>query len=230
MNNKTKLPGPILLALGGLLFAGGVLMFIHRYAPMWSFAHKYMTDNAIFVMLGILGLFIGAVLLLLARTLFRIFRSFQARGASADTGRQSILAQQLRVILMLVAADMIPGRPPASGLRNSDIARQAAWFLDEVSDRITPVTELAGKFHLSRNQFTRIFRSFWGISPSEYQIRSRMNQAKYLLSSTDLSIRDIAAELGYADHYFFARQFKQKTGVTPGQFRESGSSDKETVS
>lgn len=168
--------------------------------------------------------------MLLARTLFRIFRSFQARGASADTGRQLILAQQLRVILMLVAADMIPGRPPAAGLRNSDIARQAAWFLDEVSDRITPVTELAGKFHLSRNQFTRIFHSFWGISPSEYQIRSRMNQAKYLLSSTDLSIRDIAAELGYADHYFFARQFKQKTGVTPGKFRDDGHPGEETVS
>ena len=77
MNNKNKIPGTILLALGGLLFAGGLLMFINRYAPMWSFAHKYMTDNAIFVMLGILGLFIGAVLLLLARTLFKEGREIQ---------------------------------------------------------------------------------------------------------------------------------------------------------
>ena len=101
-------------------------------------------------------------------------------------------------------------------------------YLDEVTGQIIPVAELAGKFHLSRNQFTRIFTSYWGITPSEYQIRSRINQAKYLLGSTDLSIRAIAAELGYADHYFFARQFKQKTGVTPGQFRESGSSVRET--
>ena len=47
-----------------------------------------------------------------------------------------------------------------------------------------------------------------------------MNQAKHLLESTDLSISSIAMELGYADHYFFARQFKQKVGITPGKFRE----------
>ena len=160
--------------------------------------------------------------MLLARTLFRIFCLYKVSGKIPESGGQPILDQQLQVILMLVAADMIPGRPPAAGIRNSDIARQAAWFLNEVSDRITPVTELARQFHLSRNQFTRVFRSFWGISPSEYQIRNRMNQAKYLLSSTDLSIRDIAAELGYADHYFFARRFKQKIGVTPGKFRDEG--------
>ena len=39
----------------------------------------------------------------------------------------------------------------------------------------------------------------------------------------------IAAELGYADHYFFARQFKQKTGVTPGKFRDEGHPGEETV-
>lgn len=159
--------------------------------------------------------------MLLARTLFRIFCSYKVGEEIPEFGSHPILNYQLQVILMLVVSDMIPGRAPAAGIRNSDTARQAAWFLDEVTDRITPVTELARKFHLSRNQFTRKFRSFWGISPLEYQIRNRINQAKYLLNSTDLSIRDIAAELGYADHYFFARQFKQRTGITPGQFRES---------
>ena len=167
--------------------------------------------------------------MLLSQTLFRIYRSYQVSGKLSESQSWSILAQQLRVILMLTLSDMLSGKRPIAVPKNSNIPRQAAWFLDEVSNQITPITELAQRFHLSRNQFSRIFRAFWGISPSEYQIKNRINQAKYLLSTTDLSIQDIAKELGYADHYFFARQFKQKTKLTPGRFRESSSSGKEII-
>ena len=69
MKNKNQLPATILLVLGGIVTAGGIFLFINRFAPMWSFSHKYMTDSAIFVMLGIRGAFIGVITLLLARSL-----------------------------------------------------------------------------------------------------------------------------------------------------------------
>ena len=164
----------------------------------------------------------GMNAMLLARTLFRLFKIWHGRNGLP------VLQQLLKSILMLIESDA--GKPDCAATPHSDIAENAAQYLDEVTSQITPVAELAGKFHLSRNQFTRIFTSYWGITPQNYQINSRINQAKYLLGSTDLSIRDIAMELGYADHYFFARQFKQKTGVTPRRFRESGSSVEETDS
>lgn len=167
----------------------------------------------------------GMHAMLLARTLFRLSKMKRGKDGSSNA---SYLPQLLKSVLMLIESEA--GESDLKTVPHSDIAEDAAQYLDEVTGQIIPIAELAGKFHLSRNQFTRIFTSYWGITPQNYQINSRINQAKYLLGSTDLSIRAIAAELGYADPYFFARQFKQKTGVTPGQFRESGSSIKETVS
>ena len=77
MKNKSQVPATILLVIGAILTAGGIFLFINRFGPMWSFSHKYMTDNAIFVMLGILGVFLGVVGLLLARSLFKEGREIQ---------------------------------------------------------------------------------------------------------------------------------------------------------
>ncbi len=77
MKNKNQLPATILLVLGAIVSAGGIFLFINRFMPMWSFSHKYMTDNAIFAMLGILGIFIGVIALLLARSLFKQGREVQ---------------------------------------------------------------------------------------------------------------------------------------------------------
>ena len=159
--------------------------------------------------------------MLMARTLFRVFKMQQAsQGRAVAEHRNALLAQILKSLLMMALYEMRPGRPATSEVPEAEIAQNAAWYLDEVTDQITPVSQLAERFHVSRNRFTRIFREYWGITPQDYQINSRMNQAKHLLESTDLSISNIAMELGYADHYFFARQFKQKVGITPGKFRE----------
>ena len=77
MKNKNQVPAIILLALGLVISLGGLFLFINRFAPMWGFSHKYMTDNAIFVLLGILGIFIGVVALLLARSLFKEGREIE---------------------------------------------------------------------------------------------------------------------------------------------------------
>jgi|GEM_PF-53285 len=83
MKNKNQLPALILLVIGLVVTAGGLFLFINRFVPMWSFSHKYMTDNAIFAMLGILGLFLGIVALLLARSLRK-----QGQEVPSDTLKQ----------------------------------------------------------------------------------------------------------------------------------------------
>ena len=77
MKNKNQVPATIMLAVGAVFSAAGVFLLINRFTPMWSFSHKYMTDNAIFVMLAILGLFIGVISLLFARSLFKQGREIQ---------------------------------------------------------------------------------------------------------------------------------------------------------
>ena len=65
------------------------------------------------------------------------------------------------------------------------------------------------------------FRRHFGISPREMLLRSRMSLARHLLLETGLSIKEIAAEVGYPRQHEFWRAFHKTTGVSPSRWRES---------
>lgn len=81
------------------------------------------------------------------------------------------------------------------------------------------MAELAQQFHLSASQMNRLFRASTGQSPHEYLINLRINRAKTLLKETQLSVIEIAGEVGYAYDTSFAAAFRAKTGMSPRQFR-----------
>ncbi len=105
--------------------------------------------------------------------------------------------------------------------RNALLAIQAAEYLSEHNKTFISINDVAGYFHICHNDFTRFFTEFWHCTPQQFQILQRMQQAKNLLEHTDNTLAEIAEQLGYADHYFFSRQFKQQTGMTPGNYRKS---------
>lgn len=65
-------------------------------------------------------------------------------------------------------------------------------------------------------QFTKVQK----ISPSKLVTQLRMKQAKEMLLSTDLSLKDIADAVGYYDVSYFSRVFKEREGISPGNFRK----------
>jgi len=81
------------------------------------------------------------------------------------------------------------------------------------------VPDLAAQIHLSPSQFTRRFYSATGMSPRHFQIRTRLERARQLLEESEMTLQHIAFALGYQDHYFFARQYKQWMNETPGKTR-----------
>ncbi|HVW36241.1 MAG TPA: AraC family transcriptional regulator [Pirellulales bacterium] len=79
---------------------------------------------------------------------------------------------------------------------------------------------IAGELDLSYERFRKIFRQRQGVSPGEYRIRRRIDQARALITQHRLSNKEIAAALGYADPFTFSKQFKQVVGLSPAQFRQ----------
>lgn len=64
------------------------------------------------------------------------------------------------------------------------------------------------------------FRKLFGISPRALLVRLQADRAKELLLTSDLSVKEIAFELGYAWQQDFTRAFKKCVGMSPSQWRE----------
>ncbi len=82
------------------------------------------------------------------------------------------------------------------------------------------VASLASMEHLSESRYRSVFHDCTGFSPNEYRIALRMQRACDLLLQTDDTLSEIAQACGYGDTLYFLRIFKQKLGVTPGEYRQ----------
>jgi len=83
-----------------------------------------------------------------------------------------------------------------------------------------PISKLAEIACLSKDHFTRLFKSVTGIPPSEFIIRKRLDQAKLLLLTTDFSLDEIIFQTGFKTTAYFCRVFKKDTSLTPIEFRK----------
>ncbi len=80
--------------------------------------------------------------------------------------------------------------------------------------------EIARRTGMGYNNFRKLFAAKLGISPGDYRLDKRIEFAKQMLSSGKTQL-ETADALDYNDVYAFARQFKQRTGITPGKFVRS---------
>lgn len=78
---------------------------------------------------------------------------------------------------------------------------------------------LAEQNYLSYVQFSRRFKSTVGVSPQDYVTNLRLKKAKVLLSETDLSVGQIAANCGFRSEYYFSNFFKKHNNLSPSEFR-----------
>jgi AraC-like DNA-binding protein len=133
-----------------------------------------------------------------------------------------VAAELLRGLLMDV--HRLP--PPFS---NSATNARAGFHRQRITELMAALSTDAGplpsveswarEMHLSPAHFSRVFKSVTGQSPRDFLIGARLSQARHLLSESNLSVGEIADRLDYADLFFFSRQFKQKTGLSPLQYR-----------
>jgi two-component system response regulator YesN len=79
--------------------------------------------------------------------------------------------------------------------------------------------ELARLAELSRSYFSPVFKEVVGMRLQDYLFEARIHKAKNLLSNINLTIKQIAYEVGFKDPGHFSRTFKKKTGMTPTNWR-----------
>jgi len=97
----------------------------------------------------------------------------------------------------------------------------ALAFIHNNYARELSLTDIAEAVHLSRFHLARVFKHSLGVSPHQYLIRLRVNNAGWLLSAgaDERSVAEVASAVGFADQSHLTRHFKRVTGITPRQFR-----------
>lgn len=91
------------------------------------------------------------------------------------------------------------------------------------------VAELAREIAMSPAHLARLFRDQLGISPAAYLRQSRADRMADLLATTDLTVSDAGAAVGWRDPAIASRSFKRRYGVTPRAFARSHRNSSVTV-
>jgi transcriptional regulator GlxA family with amidase domain len=87
------------------------------------------------------------------------------------------------------------------------------------ASRPLPISELARRVHLSPWYFIRLFKAETSVTPKQYLLGSRMKHAEALLGGSFLSVKEVAANVGFEDRSHFSRDFKKINGQAPTDFR-----------
>ena len=81
------------------------------------------------------------------------------------------------------------------------------------------IQEVAEELGVSYSNFRKLFKEYTGLSPATYQQELRLLRAKELLTTTDLSIKEIAYRLNFESPDYFSSKFKAKMGYKPSDIK-----------
>jgi AraC family transcriptional regulator of arabinose operon len=107
--------------------------------------------------------------------------------------------------------------------KNLGSARKLTAILEYMAANIEhniTIHDLAEIAHMHPNYFIRLFKQQIGVPPIQYITRLKIDRAKVLLAATSGSVSEIADQLGFGDLFYFSKQFKKHTGLTPTEFRK----------
>ena len=94
------------------------------------------------------------------------------------------------------------------------------YIREHLSDADLNRVKIADAIHLNPDYLSYCFHKEFETTLTLYIASKRMDQAKYLLKNTNLSINEIAEQVGIPNTSYFYRQFKKATGKTPQQYRK----------
>ena len=109
--------------------------------------------------------------------------------------------------------------PSVSSYIQEEMEFARRYFNEHYNEPIS-IEEYAQSRSMSVSWFQRNFKQFVNHSPTQYILITRVNNAASLLETTDYSMSEIAAIIGYEDPLYFSRLFRKMKGMSPSQYRK----------
>jgi len=102
---------------------------------------------------------------------------------------------------------------------NTNTCNQIKDYLDKNYTSNKSIDDICRDLYINKYYLTHLFKDAMGVPPLKYMITKRISLAKELLTTTDLTIEEVAIKCGYSDTTYFIKVFKKAEGITPIEFK-----------
>ena len=103
----------------------------------------------------------------------------------------------------------------------STVIDECVRYISSNLDKELSVEQLSREFSLSPYYFSRLFKEETGVSPHKYLVMVRLDYSRYVLRSTNLTIKETAYRCGFNSESNFCTRFREAFGITPKEYRQS---------
>ncbi|GKX29297.1 transcriptional regulator [Vallitalea longa] len=125
--------------------------------------------------------------------------------------------------ILLLISDMIENQKKKISKISFGEYEKLKPTIDFINNNYTEsisLEEIAEQVYLNPTYFLRLFKKNFNITPRQYILKLRLDEACSLLKGTELSIKEISDKLGFCNQFYFTKSFKKKLSVTPSEYRK----------
>ncbi len=108
-------------------------------------------------------------------------------------------------------------------LQHEDLPKELLKMVQYINDHLYQplnIEDLMIVSNRSSATIGRLFRKYYQMSPTDFILDRKLEQAKELLRTSGAKVGKIAEQVGFTDPFYFSKVFKKKVGKTPSQFRQ----------
>ena len=141
-------------------------------------------------------------------------------------GHSFVLKSLVMKLIIILYREMDQSSSPSLHQSNQLVTNDKKVIVQSLIDYISyyymndiSLDYLSTIMHISPTYISKIFKEETGISPIQYLIQVRLEKAKDLLTSSSLSVKEIASAVGYGDAYYFSKLFKKHYDLSPTSYR-----------
>ncbi len=152
------------------------------------------------------------------RVALQLWRAARADG-NADALRPVLLHIARAQRDLATRVQLCPGRSRSRKRQVFGRMQRARLYLEGHNDRVVRIGELADLTNFSSWYFSKAFQSLYEESPQALSARLRLERAAELLTSTSMTVGEVAASCGFDNCCSFARAFRARHGTTATDYR-----------
>lgn len=125
---------------------------------------------------------------------------------------------EILIIRLMRSTGLSVPETPQNNVGNHQCATVRRYIDQHFKESLT-LDQLAEEAHMNKFHLSHAFKREYGISPINYMISRRLEESKYLLAETDLSMSQITQLLGFSSLSYFSQVFHRTQEITPMEYR-----------